>query len=39
MTAFNYDILYFFIEIDVKYDEAFEVERFLVLNMQSGYEL
>ena len=39
MIAFNYDILYFFIETGVKYVAAFEFQRFLELNRQSGYEL
>ena len=39
MIAFNYDILYFFIETCVKYVAAFEFQRFLERNRQSGYEL
>ena len=39
MTAFNYDILYFFIETGVKYVAALEFQRFLERNRQSGYEL
>ena len=38
-SRINYDILYFFIETGVKYVTAFEFQRLLERNRQSGYEL